>query len=43
MKWVVLYAIERWDEVEGENINQASEKANQNKREGETVVRIGIR
>ena len=43
MKWVILYAKDRWEELEAENINDATEKANQNKREGEKIVRMGIR
>ena len=43
MKWRVLYAVERQEELEAENINDATEKANQNKRKGEKIVRIGIR
>lgn len=43
MKWVILYATERKEEVQGDNINQVAEIANQNKRKGEKIVRIGIR
>jgi hypothetical protein len=40
MKWVILYATERKEEVQGDNINEI---ANKNKRKGEKIVRIGIR
>ena len=43
MKWFVIYAVVRREEVEADNINQVAEIANQNKREGEKIVRIGIR
>jgi hypothetical protein len=43
MKWVILYAMERTEVVEKDNINQVAETANQNKRKGEKIVRIGIR
>ena len=43
MKWLILYAKERQEVVKAENLNHAAEIANQNKREGEKVVRIGIR
>ena len=43
MKWVILYATERTEEVQANNINKVAEIANQNKREGEKIIRIGIR
>ena len=42
MKWRILYAIERWEDLEANNINDAADKAKENKREGERIVRIGI-
>lgn len=41
MKWRVLYAIERWEDIDATNINDAADKAKQNKKEGERIVRIG--
>ena len=43
MKWVILYSVERQEEVNADNINKVAEIANQNKRKGEKIVRIGIR
>ena len=43
MKWVILYSVERQEEVQADSINQVAEIANQNKRKGEKIVRIGIR
>ena len=43
MKWVILYAKERTEEVNADNINKVAEIANQNKRKGEKIVSIGIR
>ena len=43
MKWVILYATERKEEVQADNINKVAEIANQNKRKGEKIVSIGIR
>ena len=43
MKWVIVYATERTEEVQEDNINKVAEIANQNKRKGEKIVRIGIR
>ena len=40
MKWRILYARERWEEVEAQNINYVAEIANQNKKKGERVVSI---
>ena len=41
MKWRILYAIERWEDLEAANINDATDKAKQNRKEGERIVRIG--
>lgn len=38
-----MYATIRTEEVQADNINCVTEIANQNKRKGEKVVRIGIR
>ena len=43
MKWVILYAKERTEEVNADNINKVAEIANKNKRKDEKIVRIGIR
>ena len=43
MKYVILYAVERQEEVQADNINKVAEIANQNKRKGEKIVSIGIR
>ena len=43
MKWVILYAKVRTEEVQADNINHVAEIAKQNKKEGEKIVRIGIR
>ena len=42
MKWIILYALERTEEVQEDNINKVAKIANQNKREGEKIVRIGL-
>lgn len=41
MKWRVLYAIEREEVIEGDNINDAMDTAKQKRKEGERIVRIG--
>jgi hypothetical protein len=43
MKYVILYAVERQEEVNADNINKVAEIANQNKRKGEKIVSIGLR
>ena len=43
MKWVILYAKERTEEVQADNINRAAEIADENKKEGEKVVGIKTR
>jgi len=43
MKWIIVYATERTEEVKADTINKVAEIANQNKRKGEKIVRIGIR
>jgi len=43
MKWIILYAVERTEEANADNINEVAKIANQNKRKGEKIVRIGIR
>lgn len=42
MKCKVLYAVEREEIIEADNINAIYEKADRNKREGECIVGIRV-
>jgi hypothetical protein len=42
-KWIVIYAIERVVELDADNINDASDRADREKRSGERIVSIRTR